>query len=133
MKGKSRSAGTGWEPRAFLTRYTKLNEHKHDRVRFLFLDSMTCDLLYCEKVVINDSSNSEISKKMEVDNMELIAMDEPFVRVEEDEEEEKEEEPEEDPDKEEEGEIKYFRDEEDNEDYFSAEDDDSSDGSTGSN
>ncbi|MED6223723.1 hypothetical protein PIB30_076821 [Stylosanthes scabra] len=86
-----------------------------------------------EKVVINDSSDSEISKKVEDDNMELIVMDEPFVPVEEDEEEEEEEDPEEDPDEEEEGEIKYFRDEEDYEDYFSAEDDDSSDGSTGSN
>ncbi|MED6178839.1 hypothetical protein PIB30_111322 [Stylosanthes scabra] len=86
-----------------------------------------------EKVVINDSSDSEISKKVEDDNMELIAMDEPFVPMEEDEEEEAEEDPEEDPDEEEEGEIEYFRDEEDNEDYFSAEDDDSSDGSTGSN
>ncbi|MED6139946.1 hypothetical protein PIB30_088571 [Stylosanthes scabra] len=47
MKGKSRKARIGWEPRAFLTRYTRVNECKHDRVRFLFLDSMTCDLLYC--------------------------------------------------------------------------------------
>ncbi|MED6187647.1 hypothetical protein PIB30_078342 [Stylosanthes scabra] len=47
MKGKSRKAGIGWEPRAFLTRYTRVNERKHDRVRFLFLDYMTCDLLYC--------------------------------------------------------------------------------------
>ncbi|MED6165357.1 hypothetical protein PIB30_098830 [Stylosanthes scabra] len=85
------------------------------------------------KVVINDSSDSEISKKVEDDNMELIAMDGPFVPVEEDEEEEEEEDPEEDPDEEDEGEIKYFRDEEDYEDYFSAEDDDSSDGSSGSN
>ncbi|MED6213751.1 hypothetical protein PIB30_096322, partial [Stylosanthes scabra] len=30
-KGKSRKAGTGWEPRAFLTRYTRVNERKHDR------------------------------------------------------------------------------------------------------
>ncbi|MED6164775.1 hypothetical protein PIB30_093406 [Stylosanthes scabra] len=87
-----------------------------------------------EKFAINDSSDSEISKKMEDDNMELIAMDEPFIPVEEDEEEEEEEEdPEEDPDEEEEGEIEYFRDEEDYEDYFSAEDDNSFDDSTGSN
>ncbi|MED6140053.1 hypothetical protein PIB30_089526 [Stylosanthes scabra] len=86
-----------------------------------------------EIVVINDSSDREISKKVEDDNMELIAMDEPFVLVEEDEEEEEEEDPEEDPDEEEEGEIEYFRDEEDYEDYFSAIDNDSSDGSTGSN
>ncbi|MED6212663.1 hypothetical protein PIB30_085668 [Stylosanthes scabra] len=81
-----------------------------------------------EKVVINDSSDSEISKKIEDANMKLIAMDEPFAPVEEDEED-----PEEDPDEEEEGEIEYFRDEEDYEDYLSAEDDDSFDGSTGSN
>ncbi|MED6135611.1 hypothetical protein PIB30_048212 [Stylosanthes scabra] len=31
MKGKSRRAGIGWEPRAFLTRYTRVNERKHDR------------------------------------------------------------------------------------------------------
>ncbi|MED6187504.1 hypothetical protein PIB30_077075 [Stylosanthes scabra] len=87
-----------------------------------------------EKVVINDSSDSETSKKVEDDNMELIAMDEPFVPVEEVEEEEEEEDPEEDhEEEEEEGEIEYFRDEEDYEDYLSAEDDDSSDGSTGSN
>ncbi|MED6140350.1 hypothetical protein PIB30_092306, partial [Stylosanthes scabra] len=41
-----------------------------------------------EKVVINDSSDSETRKKVEDDNMELIAMDEPFVQVEEVEEEE---------------------------------------------
>ncbi|MED6163252.1 hypothetical protein PIB30_078153 [Stylosanthes scabra] len=86
-----------------------------------------------EKVVINDSSDSETSKRLEDDNMELIAMDEPFVQVEEVEEEEEEEDPEEDPEEEEEGEVEYFRDEEDYEDYFSEEDDDSSDGSTGSN
>ncbi|MED6126057.1 hypothetical protein PIB30_074714 [Stylosanthes scabra] len=90
-----------------------------------------------EKVIINDSSDSETSKKVEDDNMELIAMDEPFVQVEEveeeEEEEEEEEDPEEDPEEEEEGEVEYFRDEEDYEDYFSEEDDDSSDGSTGSN
>ncbi|MED6201719.1 hypothetical protein PIB30_097887 [Stylosanthes scabra] len=87
-----------------------------------------------EKVVINDSSDSETSKKVEDDNMELITMDEPFVQVEEVEEEEEEEDPEEDPEEEEEeGEVEYFRDEEDYEDYFSEEDDDSSDGSTGSN
>ncbi|MED6127168.1 hypothetical protein PIB30_085528, partial [Stylosanthes scabra] len=87
-----------------------------------------------EKVVTNDSSDNEISKKMEDDNMELIAMDEPFVPVEEDEEEEEEGDLEEDPDEEEEeGKIEYFCDEEDYEDYFSAEDDDSFDGSTGSN
>ncbi|MED6124256.1 hypothetical protein PIB30_057281 [Stylosanthes scabra] len=86
-----------------------------------------------EKVVINDSIDSETSKKVEYDNMELIAMDEPFVQVEEVEEEEEEEDPEEDPEEEEEGEVEYFRDEEDYEDYFSEEDDDSSDGSTGSN
>ncbi|MED6223535.1 hypothetical protein PIB30_074819 [Stylosanthes scabra] len=34
MKGKSRKAGIGWEPRAFLTRYTRVNEHKHDRAKF---------------------------------------------------------------------------------------------------
>ncbi|MED6221501.1 hypothetical protein PIB30_055424 [Stylosanthes scabra] len=33
MKGKSKKAGIGWEPRAFLTRYTRVNERKHDRVR----------------------------------------------------------------------------------------------------
>ncbi|MED6220754.1 hypothetical protein PIB30_047890 [Stylosanthes scabra] len=87
-----------------------------------------------EKVVINDSSDSETSKKVEDDNMELIAMDEPFVQVEEVEEKEEEEDPEEDPEEEEEeGEVEYFCDEEDSEDYFSEEDDDSSDGSTGSN
>ncbi|MED6149931.1 hypothetical protein PIB30_067326 [Stylosanthes scabra] len=86
-----------------------------------------------EKVVINDSSDSETSKRVEDDNMELIAMDEPFVQVEEVEEEEEEEDPEEDPEEEEEGEVEYFRDEEDYEDYFSEEDDDFSDGSTGSN
>ncbi|MED6190039.1 hypothetical protein PIB30_101837 [Stylosanthes scabra] len=83
-----------------------------------------------DKVVINDSSDSETSKEVEDDNMELIAMDEPFVQVEEVEEEE--EDPKEDPE-EEEGEVEYFRDEEDYEDYSSEEDDDSSDGSTGSN
>ncbi|MED6225002.1 hypothetical protein PIB30_089536 [Stylosanthes scabra] len=83
-----------------------------------------------EKVVINDSSDSEISKKVEGDNMELIAMDELFVPMEEDEEEEEEEDPEEEPDEEEEGEIVYFRDEEDYEDYFSEEDDYSSNGYT---
>ncbi|MED6185711.1 hypothetical protein PIB30_059707, partial [Stylosanthes scabra] len=31
MKDKSRKAGIGWEPRAFLTRYTRVNERKHDR------------------------------------------------------------------------------------------------------
>ncbi|MED6199859.1 hypothetical protein PIB30_079807 [Stylosanthes scabra] len=36
-----------------------------------------------EKVVFNDSSDSGTSKKVEDDNMELIAMDEPFVQVEE--------------------------------------------------
>ncbi|MED6225095.1 hypothetical protein PIB30_090462 [Stylosanthes scabra] len=82
-----------------------------------------------EKVVIDDSSDSETSKKVEDDNMELIAMDEPFVQVEEVEEEEEEEDLEEDPEEEEEGEVEYFRDEEDYEDYFSEEDDDSSDGS----
>ncbi|MED6113574.1 hypothetical protein PIB30_072148 [Stylosanthes scabra] len=92
-----------------------------------------------EKVVSNDSSDSETSKKVEDHKMELIAMDEPFVPVEEVEEEEEEEDPEEDPEEEEEeeeeeeGEIEYFRDEEDYEDYFSEEDDDSSNGSTGSN
>ncbi|MED6123516.1 hypothetical protein PIB30_049930 [Stylosanthes scabra] len=34
MKGKSRKAGIGWEPRAFLTRYTRVNERKHDRAKF---------------------------------------------------------------------------------------------------
>ncbi|MED6186899.1 hypothetical protein PIB30_071082 [Stylosanthes scabra] len=85
-----------------------------------------------EKVVINDSSDSETSKGVEDDNMELIAMDEPFVQVEEVEEEEEEEDPEEDPE-EEEGEVECFHDEEDYEDYFFEEDDYSSDGSTGSN
>ncbi|MED6199316.1 hypothetical protein PIB30_074859 [Stylosanthes scabra] len=85
-----------------------------------------------QKVIINDSSDSETSKRVEDDNVELIAMDEPFVQVEEVEEEEEEEDPEEDPE-EEEGEVEYFRDEEDYEDYFSEEDNDSSDGSTGSN
>ncbi|MED6225684.1 hypothetical protein PIB30_095999 [Stylosanthes scabra] len=46
-RDKSRKTGIGWEPRAFLTRYTRVHERKHDRVRFLFLDSMTGDLLYC--------------------------------------------------------------------------------------
>ncbi|MED6189722.1 hypothetical protein PIB30_098753 [Stylosanthes scabra] len=86
-----------------------------------------------EKVVINDSSDSETSKRVEDDNMELIVMDEPFVQVEEVEIEEEEEDPEEDPEEEEEGEVEYFRDEEDYEDYFSEEDDDSSDGSTWNN
>ncbi|MED6124579.1 hypothetical protein PIB30_060174 [Stylosanthes scabra] len=86
-----------------------------------------------EKVVINDNNDSETSKKVEDNNMELITMDEPFVQVENVEEEEEEEDPEEDPEEEEEGEVEYFRDEEDYEDYFSEEDDDSSDGSTGSN
>ncbi|MED6152325.1 hypothetical protein PIB30_090836 [Stylosanthes scabra] len=31
MKGKSRKGGIGWEPRAFLTRFTRVNERKHDR------------------------------------------------------------------------------------------------------
>ncbi|MED6150043.1 hypothetical protein PIB30_068350 [Stylosanthes scabra] len=87
-----------------------------------------------EKVVINDSSDNETSKKVEDDNMELIVMDEPCVQVEEVEEEEEEEDPEEDPEEEEgEGEVEYFRDEENYEDYFSEEDNDSSDGSTRSN
>ncbi|MED6185993.1 hypothetical protein PIB30_062463 [Stylosanthes scabra] len=34
MKGKSRKAGIGWEPRAFLTRYTRVNERKHDRAKY---------------------------------------------------------------------------------------------------
>ncbi|MED6138917.1 hypothetical protein PIB30_079045 [Stylosanthes scabra] len=34
MKGKSRKAGIGWEPRAFPTRYTRVNERKHDRAKF---------------------------------------------------------------------------------------------------
>ncbi|MED6200550.1 hypothetical protein PIB30_086251, partial [Stylosanthes scabra] len=34
MKGKSRKAGIGWEPRASLTRYTRVNERKHDRAKF---------------------------------------------------------------------------------------------------
>ncbi|MED6199040.1 hypothetical protein PIB30_072222 [Stylosanthes scabra] len=55
-----------------------------------------------EKVVINDSSDSETSKKVVDDNMELITMDEPVVQVEEVEEEEEEEDPEEDPEEEEE-------------------------------
>ncbi|MED6202242.1 hypothetical protein PIB30_103376, partial [Stylosanthes scabra] len=84
-----------------------------------------------EKVVISDSSDNETSKEVEDDNMELVAMDETFVQIEEVEEEEEEEDPEEDP--EEEGEVEYFRDEEDYKDYFSEEDDNSSDGSTGSN
>ncbi|MED6125501.1 hypothetical protein PIB30_069094 [Stylosanthes scabra] len=67
MKGKSRKAGIGWEPRAFLTRYTRVNERKHDRVRFLFLDSMTCDLLYCVKfgaeVAKESMRNEKIAKK----------------------------------------------------------------------
>ncbi|MED6224466.1 hypothetical protein PIB30_084359 [Stylosanthes scabra] len=81
------------------------------------------------RIRLNDS---ETSKGVEDDNMEFIAMDEPFVQVEEVEEEEEEEDPEEDPEKEE-GEVEYFRDEEDYGDYFFEEDDDSSDGSTGSN
>ncbi|MED6152641.1 hypothetical protein PIB30_093967 [Stylosanthes scabra] len=32
MKGKSRKVGIGWEPRALLTRDTRVNEHKHDRM-----------------------------------------------------------------------------------------------------
>ncbi|MED6109602.1 hypothetical protein PIB30_035196 [Stylosanthes scabra] len=67
MKSKSRKAGIGCEPRAFLTRYTRVNERKHDRVRFLFLDSMTCDLLYCAKfgakVAKESARNEKISKK----------------------------------------------------------------------
>ncbi|MED6122975.1 hypothetical protein PIB30_044949 [Stylosanthes scabra] len=67
MKGKSRKAGIVWEPRAFLTRYTRVNERKHDRVRFLFLDSMTCDLLYCAKfgaeVAKESARNEKIAKK----------------------------------------------------------------------
>ncbi|MED6210418.1 hypothetical protein PIB30_063931 [Stylosanthes scabra] len=55
-----------------------------------------------EKVVISDSSNSETSKKVEDDNMELVAMDELFVQMEEVEEEEEEEDLEEE---EEEGEV----------------------------
>ncbi|MED6201671.1 hypothetical protein PIB30_097285 [Stylosanthes scabra] len=82
-----------------------------------------------EKVVISDSSDSETSKKVENDNMELVAMDEPFVQMEDVKEEEEEEDPEED----EEGEVEYFHDEEDYEDYFSEEDDNSSGGSTRSN
>ncbi|MED6188437.1 hypothetical protein PIB30_085966 [Stylosanthes scabra] len=34
MKGKSRKVGVGWEPRAFLTRYTRVNERKHDWAKF---------------------------------------------------------------------------------------------------
>ncbi|MED6162254.1 hypothetical protein PIB30_068637, partial [Stylosanthes scabra] len=34
LKGKSRKAGIGWEPRAFLTRYTRVNERKHDQAKF---------------------------------------------------------------------------------------------------
>ncbi|MED6112632.1 hypothetical protein PIB30_063309 [Stylosanthes scabra] len=34
MSGKSRKTGIGWEPRAFLTRYTRVNERKHDRAKF---------------------------------------------------------------------------------------------------
>ncbi|MED6165784.1 hypothetical protein PIB30_102927 [Stylosanthes scabra] len=65
MKGKSRKAGIGWELRAFLTRYTRVNERKHDHVRFLFLDSMTCDLLYCFGVEVAKESamNKKIAKK----------------------------------------------------------------------
>ncbi|MED6109859.1 hypothetical protein PIB30_037427 [Stylosanthes scabra] len=67
MKGKSRKAGIGWEPRSFLTRYTRVKERKHDRVRFLFLDSMTCDLLYCAKfgaeVAKESARNEKITKK----------------------------------------------------------------------
>ncbi|MED6139847.1 hypothetical protein PIB30_087800 [Stylosanthes scabra] len=86
------------------------------------------------RISVKPVCDSETSKKVEDDNMELIAMDEPFVQVEEvEEEEEEEEDPEEDPEEEEEGEVEYFRDEEDCEDYFSEEDDDSSDGSIGSN
>ncbi|MED6224603.1 hypothetical protein PIB30_085694 [Stylosanthes scabra] len=85
-----------------------------------------------EKVVISDSSDSKTSKKVEDDNMELVAMDEPFVQMEKVEEEEEEEDPEEDLE-EEEGEVEYFRDEEDYEGYFSEENDNCFDGSTGSN
>ncbi|MED6213512.1 hypothetical protein PIB30_094133 [Stylosanthes scabra] len=67
IKGKSRKAEIRWEPRAFLTQYTRVNEHKHDRVRFLFLDSMTCDLLYCAKfgaeVAKESARNEKIAKK----------------------------------------------------------------------
>ncbi|MED6212675.1 hypothetical protein PIB30_085809 [Stylosanthes scabra] len=67
MKGKSRKAGIGWEPRSFLTRYTRVNECKHDRVRFLFLDSMTYDLLCCAKfgaeVAKESARNEKIAKK----------------------------------------------------------------------
>ncbi|MED6139041.1 hypothetical protein PIB30_080102 [Stylosanthes scabra] len=57
MKDKSRKVGIRWEPRAFLTRYTRVNERKHDWVRFLFLDSMTCDLLYCVSQLSSSSLN----------------------------------------------------------------------------
>ncbi|MED6196529.1 hypothetical protein PIB30_048313 [Stylosanthes scabra] len=67
MKGKSRKAGTEWETRAFLTRYTRVNERKHDRVRFLFLDSMTCDLLgrakFGAEVAKESARNEKIAKK----------------------------------------------------------------------
>ncbi|MED6164652.1 hypothetical protein PIB30_092256 [Stylosanthes scabra] len=61
-----------------------------------------------EKVVINDSSDSKTSNRVEDDNMELMGMDEPFVQVEEVEEEKEEEDPEEDPEEEEEGEVEYL-------------------------
>ncbi|MED6125540.1 hypothetical protein PIB30_069423 [Stylosanthes scabra] len=32
MKGKSRKVGIGWEPRALLTRYTRVNKRKHDQM-----------------------------------------------------------------------------------------------------
>ncbi|MED6187706.1 hypothetical protein PIB30_079004 [Stylosanthes scabra] len=34
MKGKSRKEGIGREPRAFLTKYTRVNKRKHDRAKF---------------------------------------------------------------------------------------------------
>ncbi|MED6152119.1 hypothetical protein PIB30_088894 [Stylosanthes scabra] len=74
MKGKSRKAGIGWEPRAFLTQYTRVNERKHDRMRFLFLDSMTCDLLCCAKfgaeVAKESARNKKIATKILSPNLE---------------------------------------------------------------
>ncbi|MED6153488.1 hypothetical protein PIB30_102484 [Stylosanthes scabra] len=51
MKGKSRKAGIGWEPRAFLTRYTRVNERKHNREKF------------GAKVAKENARNEKIAKK----------------------------------------------------------------------
>ncbi|MED6201271.1 hypothetical protein PIB30_093261 [Stylosanthes scabra] len=51
MKGKLRKAGVGWEPRVFLTRYTRVNERKHDRAKF------------GAEVAKKSARNEEIAKK----------------------------------------------------------------------